>query len=124
MEAFLNLNSRWCFFILFSFIKAQIKFGIQVPRIPTTNLGEFDIGIFKTYSNHTIPYKLGGGTKEHKDGDYSFLLAEPVLQDFGISKFDYLNEMQHSCAFVTGNSAKSEGLERAEFELTTNHAYR
>ena len=99
----------------------MIKFGEQVPKIPN-NFGGLDL--FRSYGNHTSVSKLGNENKEEKDGNFSGLLARPFMQEFEISKFDYLNEMQHSCVMLTANSKLGEGREKREFELTTNHAYR
>ena len=38
------------------------------------------------------------------DGDCSLFLVEPMFKQWDISKFDYLNEMQHDCVLVIGNS--------------------
>ena len=103
----------------------MIKFGVQVPKIPD-NLGKWDI-VFKTFSNHTVGYRLDNeGKKELQQGDFSLLLAEPIMEEFGISKFDFLNEMQHTCALWTMNAKIDEAfrLEKREDEITTNHAYR
>ena len=52
------------------------------------------------------------------------MLSIPLIEKWGMSKFDFLNEMQHSCVLLTANGKMAEGFVEGEFELPTNHAYR